>query len=57
MTPRAHTVVLADDVLLELEIEKTFLQRSGFKVVTATDGLPRSFATKMRGPAFTGNFA
>jgi CheY-like chemotaxis protein len=33
------TVLIADDVRLELEIEKTFFQRSGFTVLTATDGL------------------
>ena len=32
-------VLLADDVRLELEIEKTFFQRSGFLVLTANDGL------------------
>jgi CheY-like chemotaxis protein len=34
-----HNVILADDVLLELELERTFFQRSGFRVLTATDGL------------------
>lgn len=32
-------VLLADDVRLELEIEKTFFQRSGFHVLAASDGL------------------
>ena len=35
---RQHIVLLADDVLLELVIERTFLQRSGFTVLTANDG-------------------
>ena len=39
MRARHHKVLLADDVLLELELEKTFFQRSGFQVITATDGL------------------
>ena len=38
-----YKVLLADDVRLELEIEKTFFQRSGFKVLTAPDG-PKALA-------------
>src|SRR5262245_59816230 len=34
-----RTVVLADDIRLSLELEKTFFQRSGFDVITANDGL------------------
>src|SRR5262245_29054324 len=44
-----HTILLADDVRLALEIEKTFFQRSGFRVLTATDGrsaLEAAIATK-----------
>jgi len=37
-TPRL-TVILADDVLLDLEIGRTFFQRSGFRVLTARGGL------------------
>ena len=44
--PRQHIVLLADDVHLELEIERTFLQRSGFKVLTVTDG-PSAIATAL----------
>ena len=36
--PAQLVVLLADDIRLELEIEKTFFQRSGFKVLTASDG-------------------
>jgi CheY-like chemotaxis protein len=35
---RKIKVLLADDVRLELEIEKTFFQRRGFQVITAADG-------------------
>lgn len=43
MAQRQLKVLLADDVKLELEIEKTFFQRSGFMVLTAADG-PRALA-------------
>jgi CheY-like chemotaxis protein len=43
MAQRQLKVLLADDVKLELEIEKTFFQRSGFVVVTAADG-PKALA-------------
>lgn len=39
MAQKKLKILLADDVRLELEIGKTFLQRSGFQVITATDGL------------------
>ena len=38
MTTRQLTVLIADDVQLDLDIEKTFFQRSGFQVLTAKDG-------------------
>jgi DNA-binding response OmpR family regulator len=38
-TSARHTVVLADDIRLSLERERTFFQRSGFDVITANDGL------------------
>ena len=37
-TTRPLTVLLADDVKMELEIHRTFLQRSGFRVIPAEDG-------------------
>src|SRR4030095_3680000 len=43
MAQRQLKVLLADDVKLELEIEKTFFQRSGFLVITAADG-PKALA-------------
>jgi CheY-like chemotaxis protein len=43
MAQRQLKVLLADDVKLELEIEKTFFQRSGFLVFTAADG-PKALA-------------
>jgi|GEM_PF-1429704 len=43
MAQRQLKVLLADDVKLELEIEKTFFQRSGFLVITAVDG-PKALA-------------
>lgn len=43
MPQRQLKVLLADDVKLELEIEKTFFQRSGFVVLTAADG-PKALA-------------
>lgn len=39
MGPRQYKVLLADDICLELEIERTFFQRGGFKVITASDGV------------------
>ena len=39
MTQKVLKILLADDVRLELEIEKTFFQRSGFYVITASDGV------------------
>src|SRR5262245_36084745 len=44
MTKRVLKVLIADDVQLELEIEKTFFQRTGFQVLTAKDG-PDALAT------------
>lgn len=38
MTDRQLKVLVADDVRLSLEIERTLFQRDGFKVVTAPDG-------------------
>ena len=43
MAQRQLKVLLADDVKLELEIERTFFQRSGFVVITAADG-PKALA-------------
>lgn len=43
MSHRRLKVLLADDVKLELEIERTFFQRSGFTVLTAVDG-PKALA-------------
>src|SRR5262245_66661168 len=43
MAQRQYKVLLADDIKLELEIEKTFFQRSGFQVLTAADG-PKALA-------------
>jgi CheY-like chemotaxis protein len=43
MAQKQYKVLLADDVKLELEIEKTFFQRSGFVVLTAVDG-PKALA-------------
>jgi CheY-like chemotaxis protein len=36
---RPYRILLADDVRLELEIEKTFFLRRGFEVMTAEDGI------------------
>lgn len=38
MEQRQFKVLLADDICMELEIEKTFLQRGGFEVITASNG-------------------
>ena len=38
MTQRQLKVLIADDVQLDLDIETTFFQRSGFRVLTAKDG-------------------
>ena len=43
MSQRQLKVLLADDVKLDLEIERTFFQRSGFIVLTAADG-PKALA-------------
>lgn len=38
VTKPAAKILIADDVQLELELEKTFFQRSGFQVVAVKDG-------------------